>query len=79
MKGSAAFLDLVANTVHIAAMGAACAVHLNFWITIVCRKQLKVDTVIAKGLKTSSQVITREGQLCMKGCTDVRNTTVVPK
>jgi hypothetical protein len=47
-------------------MGAARAVHLIFLVTRVCRKNLKVDAT--KGLKTSSQVITIEKQLCMKEC-----------
>jgi hypothetical protein len=60
MKGCAAFLDRIASTVEITAIGAAWTDQI-FLSTNVCYKIPKVDT--AKGLKTSSQVIPVEVQV----------------
>jgi hypothetical protein len=71
MKGCAAFLDRNKPTTRIRRlgsgipeMGAACTDNLVL-STSVCYKLLKVDT--AKGIKTSSQVITVKFQIICNG------------
>jgi hypothetical protein len=64
MKGCAAFLDRIASTVEITAEVTACTDNLVLSASVCC-KMLKVAT--AKGIETSSQVITVEGQFICNG------------
>jgi hypothetical protein len=66
MKGFAAFSDIMARSVEITAQVAAWTDNLVLSTSVCCKhKPLKFDT--AKGLKTSSQVITVEVQPICNG------------